>query len=89
MSRLGLALCALYGTIVGVCAALAITSSGDPKGRFVFLQIPIALQAAALDALGLEWLIEPLSWGAAYLVLGVPTLAVLYLAGRFLGNRLR
>lgn len=89
MSRLGLALCALYVTIVGVCAALAITGSGDPKGRFAFLQLPIALQAAALDALGLGWLMERLSWGAAYLVLGVPTLAALYLVGRFLGSRLR
>lgn len=89
MSRLGLAFCTLYGAITGVCAALAITSSGDPKGRFVFLQLPIALQAASLDALGFGWILEHLSWEAAYLVLGIPTLAVLYLAGRFLGGYLR
>lgn len=89
MNRLGLALCALYGTIIAVCVALAITAGDDPKGRFVFLQLPIAPQAAALDALGLGWLIERLTWGTAYLVLATPTLAMLYLAGRLVSGRFR
>lgn len=89
MSRLGLSLCALYAAIVGASAALAVTGDGDPKGQLVVLQFPIALQSATLDALGLGWLVERLSWKVAYLVLGVPTLALLYVAGRFLGSRLR
>lgn len=89
MNRLGLVLCALYGTVIAVCVALAMTAGGDPKGRFVFLQLPIALQASALDALGLGWLIERLTWGTAYLALAIPTLAMLYLAGRFVSGRFR
>jgi hypothetical protein len=54
------------------------------KGRFVFLQLPIALQSAALQALGLSRHLQGLGWLGAYLVLGLPTLAILYLAGRLL-----
>ena len=54
---------------------------GDSKGRFIYLQLPIVLQGALLDGLGLSLVLSGLSWPAAYLIIGVPTLALLYGVG--------
>ena len=79
-NRTGLVLCALYAAATCTCFALAF-SSGDFKGRFVFLQLPIALQLGALSSLGLGPSFTYLSWAAAYVVIATPTFGLLYFTG--------
>jgi hypothetical protein len=81
MSRTGLVLCALYAVATCTCVALAFSSS-DLKGRFVFLQLPIAAQAGMLSSLGLGPLLADLSWIAAYVFIAIPTFGLLYFSGR-------
>ncbi len=80
-SRLGLGLCTIYLLLAVASVAWAALAAGDPKGRFVLLQLPIALQGAILDSLGLGPVLERLSWESAYVVLALPTFALLYLVG--------
>ncbi|MBA2079279.1 hypothetical protein PCA_12285 [Rhodanobacter sp. PCA2] len=86
MSKTGLTLCFLYLVIVGLCALASLGSSGDPKGEFVLLQLPLALQLAALDWLGLSRALSNLPWAGAYLLVGLSTLALLYGLGWGLGK---
>jgi len=80
INRTGLVFCALYAAATCTCITLAF-SSGDFKGRFVFLQLPIAIQLSALSSLGLGPLLTNLSWVAAYVVVAVPTFGLLYFSG--------
>jgi hypothetical protein len=80
MSRVGLVFCALYALIIAACVCWAFTV-GDPKGHFVILQLPIALQGTLLVSLGLLPILVHLSWFAAYLFIGLPTFMLLYLLG--------
>lgn len=84
MSRYGLLFCAIYATVICICLALAFSAGGDFKGQFVFLQLPIALQGAALQFLGLGSLLATLSWVAAYVAIAIPTFGLLYFTGWFL-----
>lgn len=77
MSRIGIILCALYALIIAACVAVAV-SSGDFKGWYVLLQLPIALQMALISAVGLVPLVEHLNWLEAYALLAIPTFAILY-----------
>lgn len=88
MSKIGLILCFLYSEITGLCVWASLGSPGDSKGKFVLLQLPLALQLAALDWLGLGRTLSNLSWVGAYLLVGLPTLALLYGAGWGLGKLL-
>jgi hypothetical protein len=63
-----------------------LATGADSKGAFVLLQLPLALQASLLQALGLGWLLERLSWSTAYVILGIPTLVLLYFVGKFPGK---
>lgn len=81
MSRIGLFLCALYAITIACCIVLSYSASGDFRGQFVFLQLPIALQGAVLQALGLDQFLGQLSWVAAYLFIGLPAFAFLYFTG--------
>jgi hypothetical protein len=87
MSRVGLVFCALYALIIAACVCWAY-SVGDPKGHFVILQLPIALQGTLLVSLGLLPILVNLSWFAAYLLIGLPTFMLLYLLS-WLIDRLR
>jgi hypothetical protein len=87
MSRIGHTFCAIYAPIIAACWAFALSAGGDSKGQFVFLQLPIALQGALLHELGLQALLERMNWIVVYLLLGLPTFALLYLA-RWLIDRL-
>jgi hypothetical protein len=80
-SRLGGGFVLLYASAIVICLAMAFGADGDPKGRFVFLQLPIVLQGTVLSALGLGSLLSGMSWGAAYATLAIPTFALLYLLG--------
>jgi hypothetical protein len=81
MSRLGLFLCALYAATIATCLAFAYDAGSDFKGQYVFLQLPIALQMSLLQELGIASQLRHISWATAYLLLGLPTFALLYIAG--------
>lgn len=78
---------AIYLGIILASIAMAMSAGADYKGRFVFLQLPLALQSAGLDALGLRqwnWL-NDLDWGGAYIVIGLPTFVLFFAVGCALG----
>jgi hypothetical protein len=77
-SKVGSRLCLAYALFAAASVGYGALAVGDSKGRFVFMQLPIVLQAAVLDGGGLSSLLSGLSWPAAYLILGLPTLALLY-----------
>lgn len=80
MSRIGFLLCTTYAAIIAICFALAF-SADDFKGQYVFLQLPIALQMAALETIGLTPLLRDVSWTGTYLLLALPSFMFLYLLG--------
>lgn len=79
--KTGWVLAGLYLAIVMACLVAALTADFDPKSRFVLLQLPLAFQLAGLDALGLLKALPRLDWFSAYLLIGLPTLALLYVIG--------
>jgi len=81
VSRVGIAFCVPYAIVIAACVAMSF-GTGDPKGGFVFLQLPIALQGGLLQAIGFGPLLSSLSWVPAYLLLALPTFAALYWLGR-------
>ena len=83
-SRVGLAFVLMYAAAIAACLVMALNADGDPKGRFVFLQLPIAIQGDIVYALGFGEYLSGMSWVTAYLVLAAPTFALLYLLGRLL-----
>lgn len=85
MSRTGIAFCAAY-VLLTICSVAWGLSTGDSKGRFVLLQLPIVLPISALVAMGAGPYLEGLSWTAAYLLFMPPTLLVLYFGGALVGR---
>ncbi len=85
----GIAFAALYLAIVILCVAGALSADSDDKGRFVLLQLPLALQLALLHELNVDHLLSDLSWVGGYLLIGLPTLALFYFAGWCLERLLR
>jgi hypothetical protein len=69
------------------CFAIAYSAEGDFKGQYVFLQLPLALQMAGIDAMGLSSELQNLSWIGAYALLGLPTLMILYFVGWMIDGR--
>jgi hypothetical protein len=80
LSRIGIFFCTIYAAITVICLALAF-SADDFKGQYVFMQLPIALQMAGLDMLGLIHLLRKVSWIGAYLLLALPSFIFLYFLG--------
>lgn len=80
-------LCVAYLAIMVLCVVLGLLTSADPKGRFVFFQLPIALQGGLLQVLGLGGALEQLSWPLAYVLLGGGTLVGLYFVGAALERK--
>ena len=87
MSRIGKILCLIYASIIIVCFAFAYSADGDFKGQYIFLQIPIVLQMAGIDAIGLSPKLQNLSWVGAYGLLGLPTFLLLYFVGWAIDGR--
>ncbi len=85
-SKTGAALVLCYVFITIACITTSLNAQSDSKGSFALLQLPIALQGALLHALGLGDFLTSLGWVSAYIVLGVPTIILLYIIGRFLGR---
>ncbi len=89
MSRTGIAFCIFYMAIAAVFISAADDAGGDHKGRFVALQLPLALQMDALELVGLRDWFSGTSWVQAYIRIGSLTLLVLYLAGWGLSRLVR
>lgn len=89
MSRIGLVFCGAYAAIIFGCIVLALSAGGDHKGQFVFLQLPIALQGALVQQLGMGSLPAGVSWFWAYVLFGIPTFALLYALGWVISRALR
>lgn len=80
ITKTGIVLAIIYILGLIVCAIWAQFIS-DPKGQFVILQLPVALQHAALLSVGSNSLLSDMSWPVIYFVLGVPMVVALILLG--------
>ncbi|OFW88795.1 MAG: hypothetical protein A3J37_00520 [Alphaproteobacteria bacterium RIFCSPHIGHO2_12_FULL_45_9] len=90
VSVFGIFLVISYLALSALSVGLAILAEGDNKGHFVLLQLPIVFQHAALMELGLLKYLEGMSWPEAYIYLGLPMVAFLYLVGwivEIIGNK--
>jgi len=87
MNRIGKILCLIYALIIVICIAFAYSSGGDFKGQYIFLQLPIVIQMAGIDAIGLSPKLQNLSWVGAYGLLGLPTFLFLYFIGLAIDGR--
>ena len=85
-NKAGLWLAGGYILFSLACIVAAFLPGSDSKGRFVFLQLPIALQGGLAQEVGLASYMATLSWVGAYAVLGLPTVGLLYLAGHVLSR---
>lgn len=88
MSRLGLGLVGAYVLITLACVIAGLLAS-DGKGHHVLMQLPIALQGAALSSLGFGATLASLSWASAFALIGGGTVIVLYLVGSMVGRAFR
>ncbi|WP_432780668.1 hypothetical protein QZH44_29875 (plasmid) [Pseudomonas corrugata] len=86
-SRLGCFFSLLYILPSAVFVAMALTSQ-DSKSRYVLLQIPVALQMAALQAMGLVEELTAITWTQLYLMVCPPLIAALYGLGLGVGDLL-
>lgn len=82
LNRFGIVLVMLYLIITALVLWAAWDAGADEKGRFVLLQLPLALQMALLDGLGLMAWFAGLSWFAAYLIFLPATCVALYYLGK-------
>jgi len=87
MSRIGKTLCLTYALIIAICIAFSYSADGDFKGQYVFLQLPIVIQMAGIDAIGLSPKLQNLSWVSAYGALCLPTFLFLYFVGWAIDGR--
>lgn len=81
MSKTGFWLCAPYAAFILGCVAYAVFGGLDPESRFIFLQLPIALQSAIADGIGLLDILREISWVTAYVIFAGPIFVLLYLLG--------
>ena len=79
---LSLVLCGMYVAATAACWIYVFSGNVDPKGDFVLKQLPIALQMALADALGLRSLLTNMSWATAYAIFVPLTVGFLYALGR-------
>ncbi|WP_020168775.1 MULTISPECIES: hypothetical protein [Methylotenera] len=84
LNRVGVIFCIIYALIILACLAMAYSAGEDNKGVFVFLQLPIVFQMAAIHELGLSVFLREISWAGAYLLIGIPTFLLLYFVGFFI-----
>lgn len=81
MSKPGLSLCGIYAILNAACIGYALLGNLDAKSRFMFLQMPIVLQAALVERLGFDSELSAISWPMAYLIFLTPIFALLYSMG--------
>jgi hypothetical protein len=81
LNRLGLILSVVYLALTLFLVWAALRTEGDLKGQFILLQLPIALQLAVLDLLGLAAHMHQWSFPVAYSVLVPAACFALYISG--------
>ncbi len=84
-SKVGLAFVVFYLILTLICVIWAFTVS-DPKGKFVLLQLPVALQLVVVQELGYIKLLVGLSWFVIYPLIIIPTLVILYQIGAMINS---
>lgn len=89
MSIIGFVFCGIYLMTSGLSLLMALIAGGDDKGRFVFLQLPVAWQGTVLYKWGMLPMFDEMSAVAAYAIVMALTLAFLYLVGCVLYCMLR
>ncbi|TFW73188.1 hypothetical protein C3Y98_00895 [Methylotenera oryzisoli] len=67
--------------------AFSYSAGGGFKGQYVFLQLPIVIQMASIDAVGLSPKLQNLSWVSVYGALCLPTFLFLYFVGWAIDGR--
>lgn len=87
LSLTGIALCALYLALTAWLVFDA-RSNSDPKSAYILMQLPVMLQTAALNAIGVGSWLSGMTWMTVYLLVIPPTLGVLYVLGAMLGSAL-
>jgi len=80
VSKTGIGLITTYLLVMLICITWA-QFIGDPKGKFVILQIPVVLQHGFLLVFDATHLLSGASWLLIYLVLGLPMVLMLGLVG--------
>ena len=89
LSKVGIGLCVVYLAATAGCVFSPLGAEGDPKGQFVLLPLPIALQLGALDAIGFRPVLGQWSWAGAYTLVVPPSLAGWYGVGWLFARALR
>jgi len=85
LSWTGIALCALYLALT-TWLVLDARSNSDPKRAYILMQLPVMLQTAALNVIGVGRWLSGMTWITVYLLVIPPTLGVLYVLGAMLGS---
>jgi hypothetical protein len=85
-SKIGIFLCSFYAIIIIACICFTLSGSSDNKGRYVFLQLPIAIQMDMVVKIGLAPWLEHINWLMAYILLASPTFFLLYGLGYVIEN---
>jgi hypothetical protein len=86
MSRLGIVFCQIYAFIIALCFVIALSNEGDPKGKYVLLSVPIALQQTGLRELNIVIPRGKFYWLEAYALIGLPTFLLLYFVGKLIDD---
>lgn len=84
ISRIGIAFALTYVVAAIGCVLLGYFST-DPKGSFVFLQLPLLPLTAVFYAFGQGTLLHGLTFPQAYAIFGLPTIVMCYAIGHGLG----
>jgi hypothetical protein len=74
LSWTGIALCALYLALT-TWLVLDARSNSDPKSAYILMQLPVMLQTAALNVIGVGRWLSGMTWITVYLLVIPPTLA--------------
>lgn len=85
-SKIGLILSVIYIILTGLLLFLSNSEGMDDKGRFVFMQAPIALQLTLISELGFPKYLNDISGKNAYILyilLCTSTVIFLYVIGVF------
>jgi len=81
MSRLGLYFCAPYALFIAACIACLTLGEADYQGQSILMQLPIMLQLALADALGLGQAASGVAWPDAWGLFITPAFLLLYASG--------
>ncbi|HDS1145472.1 MULTISPECIES: hypothetical protein [Stenotrophomonas] len=85
LSWTSIAVCTLYLALTA-WLVLDAQANSDPKSAYILMQLPVMLQTAALNVIGMDAWLSGMSWTTVYLLVIPPTLPVLYAVGAMLGS---